>query len=96
MKIEIQDVKVLNQTINWKDKNTGEPKSFDKYYQYGFMFLGDEKYPEKMEISLQFNDETKQALPYEPGIYELDENSFYIDRNKKLALAGNLSLRKIK
>lgn len=53
--------------------------------QEAFMFRGDDKYPEKVVVTLDDN-----AQPYQPGFYELDEKSLYAGKYNQLQIRPRL------
>lgn len=46
--------------------------------QEAHMFKGDDKYPEKVVVTLD-----DQQAPYAPGMYEMDDKSIYVGRFKQ-------------
>lgn len=87
MRIEIKDKAVHEEEIRPSSKPGAKVfKPFTKRYQSGYVTLmqpngQQEPYPSKVNVNL---DENQPG--FEPGIYEVGEESFYVDRNKNLLL----------
>lgn len=85
MKIEIQSAEVITQSgLISKGPRQGQPYSIRK--QTVWVYLAGSPYPVRAVINLEDN-----APPYQPGNYELGEQSFYVDKFGGLAL-GRLQL----
>lgn len=82
MKIEIVTNAVKNKSGTSK---AGKPYSINK--QEGFLFTEGAKYPVRFEFNL-----ADGATAFAPGMYSLDESSFYVDRFGTLSLSGQLVL----
>jgi hypothetical protein len=53
-------------------------------------------YPEKIELALDKDPQTGEALSYAPGDYQLHPSSIYVDRNGRLAVSARLAPLKAK
>lgn len=82
MKIEIVTSTIKNKSGT---SAAGKPYSINK--QEGFLFTEGAKYPVRFEFNL-----ADGATAFAPGMYKLDESSFYVDRFGALSLSGQLVL----
>ncbi len=87
MKIEIREQKIQN--INGTSNKTGKAFSMNK--QEGWLHTANQPYPIRIEITLD-DHATNGFLP---GMYELMEESFYVNRFGQLQV-GTLKLRDLK
>lgn len=85
MKIEIAEQRVQN--VSGTSGKTGKVFSINK--QVGWLHMEDQKYPVRIEITLDDN-----STGYPPGQYEISAQSFYVDRFSQLQV-GRLKLRPI-
>lgn len=85
MKIEIKDTKV-NEKSGTSAK-TNKPYTIRE--QAGYAHLPNSAYPVEISITLD-----KDAPAWSPGMYLVDDASFYADRFKRLTI-GRLELRPI-
>lgn len=95
MKVEIKSATVTPRQVNIKNgPNAGKTTTF--YEQEAYITLPDaDGNPRPYPMPLTLNiDVDRQQQPYQPGLYLIDERSFYIDRFKSLAV-GRLYLRPI-
>ncbi|WP_429154072.1 single-stranded DNA-binding protein [Aeromonas media] len=83
MKIEIVTDKVT--VKSGTSQRTQKPYSINK--QEGFLFTEGAKYPVRFEFNL-----AEGATAHAPGMYKLDESSFFVDRYGALSLSGQLAL----
>ncbi|MBV7415128.1 single-stranded DNA-binding protein [Aeromonas sp. sif2433] len=83
MKIEIVSDKVT--VKSGTSQRTQKPYSIHK--QEGFLFTEGAKYPVRFEFNL-----ADGATAFAPGMYKLDESSFFVDRFGALSLSGQLVL----
>lgn len=86
MKIEIVTDKVT--VKSGTSQRTQKPYTIHK--QEGFLFTEGAKYPVRFEFNLAVG-----ATAYAPGMYKLDESSFFVDRFGALSLSGQLVLSPI-
>ncbi|OFZ92318.1 MAG: hypothetical protein A3F74_15970 [Betaproteobacteria bacterium RIFCSPLOWO2_12_FULL_62_58] len=94
IRIEIKTKDVQEETI----RPSGKPGAkqftpFTKRFQGGYVQLAQpngqpEPYPTKCNVNLE-----AEQPAYEPGVYSLGDDSFYVDRNHNLVL-GRLRLSK--
>ncbi len=80
MQIEIRSAHV-DEFSGQKDN-----RSFTIRNQLGYISLNGKPYPVEIKVRLD-NDQ----LPYQPGHYEVEESSFYVNRFQQLTL-GSLKL----
>ena len=80
IKIQVKDTEC--RTINFKDKRTGESRSFKTQEARAYLANSQGKIDEtsdKFEIALNSND-----APFEVGFYQLTPACIYLDRNGRL------------
>ena len=80
MHIEIQSTELFVKSGN--AKSTGKPYSIRK--QDAWAHIEGQPYPVRIGFNLEEN-----AAPFQPGMYVLDERSFYVDK------FGNLSIGRL-
>lgn len=85
MKIEIKSTEIKSRS--GVSSKTG--KSYTMREQNGFVVLESEVYPIRVVISL-----APEQVAYPPGVYQVQESSFFVDRYQKLAI-GRLDLKPI-
>lgn len=79
LKIEVtEELRV----IKFRDKKTGEPRSFS--VQVAYAHIPGEKYPSKIEV-----EPPKGEAAYAPGMYQLAPESIYV-RDGRLAISPRL------
>lgn len=95
MKVEVKTTTVTPRVINIKNgPKAGQTTTF--YEQEVYITLPDadgnpRPYPMAMTINI---DADKGQQPYPPGVYIVDDRSFYLDRFRTLAV-GRLHLRPV-
>lgn len=86
MRIEI--VSAEYRDFSGMSGRTGKAYSMRK--QEGFAHIEGQKYPVRIEFNIPQN-----STGWTPGMYELLEDSFFIDRYGSLALSGELKLKPV-
>lgn len=81
MKIEIQ-----SDTISTRSGTSAAGKPYSIRSQQGWLHTAAAPYPSCLEINLEDNQP-----PHSPGYYEIDENSYFIDKYRRLTV-GRLKL----
>lgn len=82
LSVEVHSAEV--QVKSGTSRRTGNPYSIKE--QTGYIRIGDAPYPEKMKLTLG-DDEP----PYQPGIYELNSDSFFIGNFGDLQVRARLN-----
>lgn len=89
MKIEIYSSEVRE--ISGVSTKTGEPRPYTMRRQEGFAHLSsDSPYPVRISIGL-----AEGQPAYTPGMYEMLNTSFYINKFGGLALSPDLHLKRV-
>lgn len=76
-------------TINYTNKNTGQPATLRAQEGYAFTVNQNGEaapFPEKFDFLLD-----KDQAPYAPGEYQLHPSAFFVDRNNRLGLSVRLA-----
>jgi hypothetical protein len=85
MKIEIQSSEVKSRSGT--SQKTGRPYTIRE--QQAYAHIPTSAYPVEISINLRGDEQ-----PWSPGMYQLDDASFFVDRFKSLSI-GTLTLRPI-
>jgi len=91
--IKITVAKTDTETVPYKDKKTGEQRSFEKQYVYAHTVDAEgnaDFAPEKFE-HIPERDASGHQVPLARGQYTLHPSSIYVDRDGRLACRVRLT-----
>lgn len=78
-------IEITSREVNERKGTSKDGNPFRIRAMTGYMHKSNEKYPQKIEINLR-----DEEAPYEVGMYELSDDSFFVGRFSSLMVRPDL------